>query len=211
MTALFLGKIARGYTVREFMVVNLILPASFAIVWMAIFGGTALHMDMHNNGLLHNALEKLGPESVIYTVLNQLPLAGLTSLVFVFVAFLSYVTAADSNTEAMSNLCSQNGSQRMEHDEQEASSGNLKMKLVWGGTIGFVAWVMTGFAGIDGIKMMSNLGGLPALFIILGITASLVKVLLSADLLGMADNRARKPIATPNANKPAEAVAAQSR
>ncbi|PPC73996.1 BCCT transporter [Pokkaliibacter plantistimulans] len=211
VTALFLGKIARGYTVREFMVVNLILPASFAIVWMAIFGGTALHMDMHNNGLLHNALEKLGPESVIYTVLNQLPLAGLTSLVFVFVAFLSYVTAADSNTEAMSNLCSQNGSQRMEHDEQEASSGNLKMKLVWGGTIGFVAWVMTGFAGIDGIKMMSNLGGLPALFIILGITASLVKVLLSADLLGMADNRARKPMATPNANKPAEAVAAQSR
>jgi len=48
------------------------------------------------------------------------------------------------------------------------------IKVVWGVTIGFIAWVMTSFAGIDGIKMMSNLGGLPALFIVLACNISLI-------------------------------------
>ena len=45
VTALFLGRIARGYTVRAFILVNLVLPSLFAIVWMTVFGGAAIFAD----------------------------------------------------------------------------------------------------------------------------------------------------------------------
>ncbi|OIN07418.1 BCCT family transporter [Oceanisphaera psychrotolerans] len=178
ITALFLGKISRGYTVREFLVINMMLPALFACVWMSIFSGTALSMDMNGDGLLNKALQATGAESVVYTMLDNLPLAGITAAVFIFVSFLSYVTAADSNTEAMSNLCSEDSEASLSDDTQ-AHGASLKLKLIWGGTIGFVAWVMTSFAGVDGIKMMSNLGGLPALLIVLGCNAALIHCLVS--------------------------------
>lgn len=47
------------------------------------------------------------------------------------------------------------------------------LKFVWGISIGVIAWVMVSFASIDGIKMMSNLGGLPAMFIIICVNVSL--------------------------------------
>ncbi|MCZ2721619.1 BCCT family transporter [Marinomonas sp. 15G1-11] len=174
ITALFLGKISRGYTVRQFLIFNLVLPASFACVWMSIFSGTALHMDMTGDGMLNKALQATGAESVIYTMFDNLPMAGITAIVFIFVSFLSYVTAADSNTEAIANLCADNSEAVLAGNENEEGNNNLMIKVVWGVTIGFIAWVMTSFAGIDGIKMMSNLGGLPALFIVLACNISLI-------------------------------------
>lgn len=178
ITAMFLGKIARGYTVKEFIIMNFVLPALFACVWMSIFSGTALHMDMNNDGLLHKALQATGAESVVYTMFDNLPIAGITAVVFIFVSFLSYVTAADSNTEAIANLCTET-SESSDATPEDAGKGNLMLKVVWGATIGFIAWVMTSFAGIDGIKMMSNLGGLPALFIVLGCNVSLIYCVIS--------------------------------
>lgn len=187
ITALFLGKIARGYTVRQFLLVNLVAPSLFACGWMAIFAGTALFMDSQGDNMLYEALNATGPESVVYTMLANLPLAGITTALFIFASFLSYVTAADSNTEAIANLCVDDAAERMaaENDgDSDAGEGNagagssLRMKVIWGGSIGIVAWVMTGFAGIDGIKMMSNLGGLPALAIVMGCNAVLVKYLM---------------------------------
>ncbi|MDX5594338.1 BCCT family transporter [Pseudovibrio sp. SPO723] len=178
IAALFLGKISRGYTVRQFILTNLVFPSLFACVWMSIFSGSALFFDMHGNGLLHNALTNTGAESVVYTMLEQLPLPGITAVIFVFVSFLSYVTAADSNTEAMANLCAETPSESPERADS-AGSSTLVLKVVWGATIGIIAWFMTSYAGVDGIKMMSNLGGLPALFIVLGCNASLIYVMTS--------------------------------
>ncbi|MDP5007770.1 MAG: BCCT family transporter, partial [Glaciimonas sp.] len=98
ISAMFLGKIARGYTVRDVLLVNLVLPSLFTIVWIAIFSGTALSIDMTQNGLLKQVLDKQGVESILYTIFNQLPLSGLMIVILLFVAFLNYVTAADSNT-----------------------------------------------------------------------------------------------------------------
>ena len=47
------------------------------------------------------------------------------------------------------------------------------MKVIWGVIVGVVSWVMVSFVGIDGIKMLSNLGGLPAMLIVLLATGSL--------------------------------------
>ena len=177
IAALFLGKIGRGYTVREFIQINLIFPSLFAIVWISIFSGTAIHIDMTQAGILNSTLGSLGPEKLLYFVFNRLPLSGLMTAVLIFVAFISYVTAADSNTDAIGNLCTTG----FNADSEEKAG--LGVKVLWGSIIGIVSWTMVSFVGIDGIKMLSNLGGLPAAIIILATSLTLCKGLRYPDLL----------------------------
>ncbi len=177
IAALFLGKIGRGYTVREFIHINLIFPSLFSIIWIAIFSGTAIHIDMHQAGLLNTTLGELGPEKLLYFVFNQLPLSGIMTAVLIFIAFISYVTAADSNTDAIGNLCTTG------FDADSEEKAGLGVKVLWGSIIGIVSWTMVSFVGIDGIKMLSNLGGLPAAVIILATSLTLWKWLKNPALL----------------------------
>ncbi|OXY80538.1 BCCT family transporter [Oceanimonas doudoroffii] len=167
VTALFLGKIARGYTVREFIRINLVYPALFAIVWICIFSGTAIYLDLHQAAGLNAVLNNDGVEHVLYHIFEQLPGSQLMIVLLLFIAFVSYVTAADSNTDAIGGLCTRG----LTADSQQDS--NIGIKVLWGSVIGTVSWVMVSFVGIDGVKMLSNLGGLPALFIILLASGSL--------------------------------------
>ena len=170
LTALFLGKISRGYTVRAYVVVNFLLPALFSMIWMTIFGGTALKIERANPGILKEVLDTEGPNHVLYAVIDYLPFALPIAILFVSVSFISYVTAADSNTDVIANLCASEGTENIE------GKGHILIKLVWASAIGIAAWIMTSLSGIDGVKMLSNLGGLPALFIVL--TFNLVLIIL---------------------------------
>ncbi|WP_148264854.1 BCCT family transporter [Collimonas fungivorans] len=178
ISAMFLGKIARGYTVRDMVLVNLVLPSLFSIVWIGIFSGTALSIDMTQQGLLKQMLDTQGVESILYTIFRQLPLSAVMIVVLLLVAFLNYVTAADSNTDAISNLCTDG------FTADGVEQRNMWQKITWGLLIGVVSWIMTSFAGgVAGVKMMSNLGGLPALLIILGSAGSLIVLARSGALL----------------------------
>jgi choline-glycine betaine transporter len=177
VSALFLGKIGRGYTVREFIQINLVFPSLFAIVWIAIFSGTAIHIDMTQAGVMNTTLNELGVEKLLYYFFNQLPLSQIMTFVLIFVAFISYVTAADSNTDAIGNLCTTG----FAADSEERSG--LGVKVLWGSIIGVVSWTMVSFVGIDGIKMLSNLGGLPAALIILATCLTLCKWLRDPGVL----------------------------
>ncbi|MDG3086205.1 BCCT family transporter [Vibrio hannami] len=170
VVALFLGKIARGYTVRQFIIINWFVPASFSIIWMAIFSGTILELDQSQNGYFWNILQESGPGAVIYGLLEQLPGGTFLVTLFIGVVFLAYVTAADSNTEAISELCI--GKSVSEEDSLPAKR---RLKVLWGALIASIAWIMTGFSGVDGIKMMSNLGGFPALVVVILMTLALSK------------------------------------
>jgi glycine betaine transporter len=177
ISALFLGKIGRGYTVREFIQINLIFPSLFAIGWIAIFSGTAIHIDMTQAGVLTTILNESGVEKLLYFVFEQLPLSGIMTLMLIFIAYISYVTAADSNTDAIGNLCTTGLT--AESDEK----ASLGVKVLWGTIIGIVSWTMVSFVGIDGVKMLSNLGGLPAAIIVLATSLTLCKWLKNPELL----------------------------
>ncbi|WP_027348664.1 BCCT family transporter [Halotalea alkalilenta] len=176
VTALFLGKISRGYTVRQFLRVNLVYPALFAIIWISIFSGSALHFDasMAQPNGLYSVLNTLGVEQVLYALFGQLPLTWLMIPMLLFIAYISYVTAADSNTDAIGNLCT-----RGLTADSDLNAG-LRMKIVWGCTVGVVAWVMVSFVGVGGVKMLSNLGGLPAMLMILVASGSLWRLIQNA-------------------------------
>lgn len=155
VTACFLGRIAYGRTVREFMLVNLLLPSLFAIFWMTVFGGTAMHLQMDGVGL--NQYVEDGNEAFIaFAVFKTFPWSTALAIFYMTSAFVCFVTSSDSNVSAMAGISSSGIT-------PDTPEGNPWLKIAWGVVVGSVAWIMISFAGgVEGVKILSTLGGFPA-------------------------------------------------
>jgi len=172
MTALFLGKIAVGRTVREFLLVNWFLPALFCLIWMGIFGGTTLDLAAVNSQDYKDLFQNSGPESIIYRVFDDMGYFKLFAQLFILGIFFSYVTAADSSTDALSSIS-------MKKQDGDPFRSDTNLKVIWGVLIGFLSWVMITYSGIDGVRILSVIGGLPALFFLLLVSVCLLMILIS--------------------------------
>ena len=119
---------------------------------------------------MYPLLQSAGPESIIFEVLSRLPWAVVWSVFYFVLIFLSFVTAGDSTVSAMSGLSTTGISE----DKQEAPA---RIKILWSAVVGITAWFMVSQAGLDGIRMISNLGGFPALWLYLLVIAGMVRML----------------------------------
>ncbi len=177
VTACFLGRIAYGRTVREFMLVNFVFPSIFAIAWMTIFGGTAMHLQIEA-GQLSQFVENKQESRIAFEMFKSFPLAKTLSVFYMCSAFVCFVTSSDSNVSAMAGISSSGIS-------PDAPEGNPWLKVVWGTVVGSVAWIMISFSasGVEGVKALSNLGGFPAAILQVFIIISLsIVVWKHADL-----------------------------
>jgi choline-glycine betaine transporter len=168
ITAVFLGKILKGYTVRDAIKCNLVIPAVFGTIWIGLFATASIYYELNGIGLYDTLLDK-GAEAVVYVVFEQLPLAVIVIPFYLFIVFISFVTAADSNTNAMAGLCTHG----ITVEEQESWPW---LKVVWGVSIAVMTWILISFAGIDGIKAASNLGGFPNMFLVIIMIIGLWKI-----------------------------------
>lgn len=169
LSCLFLGKIARGYTVRQFIIVNLLLPSLFGFLWFSIFSGSSLFFDTSLGGIMYQAYQENGFASVIYVLFDQLPGSTLLSALFIFACFITFITAADSNTDAIGGLC-------IKGVDAENLKSPLWVKATWGCAIAFVAWISASYIGVDAIKMLFNLSGVPGMLIVLGAGFAFLKL-----------------------------------
>ncbi len=173
VTALFLGHISRGYTVRQFILTVMVFPSLFSIFWMTIFGGMSIYFDEVSGGAVKQTLDENGVESIIYYIFDQLPLSNVITLAFIVISFVSFVTAADSSTEAIAAVCLESDDSEENETMESTSKTSMWLKIMIASVIGFTAWSMTSFAGIKGVKILANLGMLPSLLIVLGAMFSL--------------------------------------
>lgn len=171
VTALFLGRLAVGYSVRAFILFNLILPALFGAVWMTAIAGATIILDQQSGASLYAILSAQGPDPVLFRLFSALGGGPAITAVVLFAIFLSYVAGADANVSAMSALSTRG----ISPDHPEAP---LAIQIVWGITVGLVAMILVASSGLDGIRMMSVLGGFPALFVVIGAALSLVAMTL---------------------------------
>ncbi|SHM74312.1 Choline-glycine betaine transporter [Halomonas cupida] len=175
LSCLFLGKIARGYRVRQFIIVNLLLPSAFSFLWFSIFSGSSLFFDMTQNNIMYNAYQESGFASLIYILFDQLPGSTILSALFIFACVITFITAADSNTDAIGGLCTHGVT-------ADNTSSPLWVKAMWGGAVAFVAWVSASYIGVDGIKMLFNLSGVPGLMIVVCAAAAFLKMCRQVEL-----------------------------
>ena len=168
VTSIFLGRVARGYTVRDALNIIFIVPSVFSIVWLVLFSGTSINFELAGMGINEARLAS-GTEGATYAIFRQLPLPLLSIPIFLLLVFVSFVTAADCNTNAMSGLCTSG----LSTEDQESP---MILKIVWGGTIGALCVIMLIAAGVDGIKMASNLGGFPNVFLLVLLCVAFGKI-----------------------------------
>lgn len=170
VTSTFLGRISKGYTVKEIIRVCVIIPSLFSVVWLGLFSSSALYYEL-NGVRINKAMTEIGTAAATYETLKQMPLSVITIAVFLLIVLVSFVTASDSNTNAMSGLCTSG----LTTDDQESPTW---LKVIWGATIGTMCIVfILAFRTTDSLKYLSNLGGFPIVFLLILISISFIKVM----------------------------------
>jgi BCCT family betaine/carnitine transporter len=99
---MFIARISRGRTVREFVIAVLLVPTVVSIVWMSIFGGTALLQVQEGLGPLASGVGEV--ELAMFQMLQQLPWAGLSSVCAVALVITFFITSADSGSIVLSSI-----------------------------------------------------------------------------------------------------------
>ncbi|MET0163359.1 MAG: BCCT family transporter [Microbacteriaceae bacterium] len=137
---MFIAKVSRGRTLRQFVSVVVIVPSAVSFLWFAIFGTTAINDQMNGAGLAVSPSEE-----VLFSVLADLPLAGITTVIAAVLVAIFFVTGADSASLVMGTL-----------SQQGKPDPSRWVTVVWGTLVGAIAAVLLVAGGEDG-------GGLTAL------------------------------------------------
>ncbi|GMA29485.1 BCCT family transporter [Arenivirga flava] len=137
---MFIAKVSRGRTLRQFVSVVVIVPSAVSFLWFAIFGTTAIDDQMNGANL------PVSPsEEVLFNVLADLPLAGITTVIAAVLVAIFFVTGADSASLVMGTL-----------SQQGKPDPSRWVTIVWGTLVGAIAAVLLVAGGEEG-------GGLQAL------------------------------------------------
>ena len=125
---------------------------------MSVLGGSSLYINSSTNDSLFSLLLQKGPDTISYEILNYFPIAIVTKWVLFVTVFLSFVTAADSTAEVMCD---------MSYVDSGGDGVKAKycFKIFFGIFTGILSWLMVTFFEIDGMRLLSNIGGLPIAFI----------------------------------------------
>jgi betaine/carnitine transporter, BCCT family len=98
---MFIARVSRGRTVREFILCVLLVPSLFIFIWMGVFGSTALEQLYANPAsslVKEYVIDNYRPELSLFGMLNELPLTGLMSTLGIVLALIFFVTSSDSGS-----------------------------------------------------------------------------------------------------------------
>lgn len=98
---MFIARVSRGRTVREFVLCVLLVPSLFIFIWMGVFGATALdqlYTDPASSLVKEYVIDSYRPELSLFGMLNELPLTGLMSTLGILLALIFFVTSSDSGS-----------------------------------------------------------------------------------------------------------------
>lgn len=166
---LFLARISRGRSLREFVLGAMIVPALMCFVWFAFVGGTAIHLEL--NGVAERQFLDAGISSQLFETINVMlspALATAMSVIIVILLLTFLVTSADSavliiNTIAAAGDASQKGSHHI---------------ILWGCALTLVIGVLLVAGGLSAINTAMIIGALPFLLVMALMGVSLVKAIV---------------------------------
>ncbi|APZ54460.1 BCCT family transporter [Salipiger abyssi] len=92
---MFIARVSRGRTVREFVVCVLLIPSLVCVLWMSIFGGAAIHQVLADG---YTAAQDASLELKLFKMLDALPLTSITSIVGIVLVIVFFVTSSDSGS-----------------------------------------------------------------------------------------------------------------
>lgn len=163
---LFIARISRGRTIREFVFGVLAIPSVFGVLWFTVFGNSAIWLD---HTVAQGALSAMTstPETLLFKFLDYLPLSGVTGLVALLSISLFFVTSADSGIYVLNNIASRDKS--MNSPRWQA--------IMWGVLMSVVAITLLDSGGLAALQTMTLITALPFSVLMAIICASLIRAL----------------------------------
>ena len=149
---MFIARISKGRTIRQFCFCVLLVPTSVVVLWMGVFGGAAVGVDLFNNAGVVDAVNADYATGVFQTIAGfgydwlVTPITILTTLLLIS----WFVTSSDSGTLVMCTMLSMG-------DEHPP----IKFRVFWGVTSGVVAGVLMLAGGLSALQTASIVAGLP--------------------------------------------------
>lgn len=162
----FLARISRGRTVREYVLGAMVVPSVMCFLWFALVGGTAI--DLTLNGGAGDAIAGAAPEAQLFAMLDVMLSPGLAWVmaILVVVLLLTYlVTSADSAVLIINTINS---------GGDEAAKGRPHI-LFWGIALALVVGALLLIGGLDAIQSAMVIGALPFSAVMLVMAVALIK------------------------------------
>ncbi|WP_397517843.1 BCCT family transporter [Rhodococcus opacus] len=160
---MFLARISRGRTIRQFVVGVIVVPSAVSLVWFAIFGGAGISEQRDGIDLAGQDTQ----EGQLFGMLNHLPLTGITTVLVMILVGIFFVSGADAASMVMGTL-SQRGSlepQRWVVVFWGVLTGGVAALILWTG----------GDTALDGLQTMTIIAAAPFVLVMIGLCFSLYK------------------------------------
>jgi len=163
---LFIARISRGRTIREFILGVMLIPTVFTLLWMTIFGNSAIDL-VHNQGIVSLG-EMVSQDSsvALFVFLESFPLTTMLSFISVLMIVIFFVTSCDSGAMVVDMICS-NGS----------NETPLWQRVYWAVGIGVVAAILLIAGGLSALQTMTIASALPFAIVLLLAIIGLIKAL----------------------------------
>jgi glycine betaine transporter len=146
---IFIARISRGRTIREFCVGVILTPTIFSILWFATFGGTGIYIELFGSGGLAELVAQ-DESAALFAFFDHFPLAAILSALAVLLIFVFLVTSADSGTFVLSMM---------------TTDGNLDPpmghKFVWGVLVAAITGSTLFTGSVDVARAMAATGAIP--------------------------------------------------
>lgn len=162
---MFIARVSRGRTIREFIVGVLLIPTGFTIIWMGFLGNAALFsiMQEHNVSLLHAV--QTDSSVALFEFLNHLPFSGVMSLLATVLVMLFFVTSADSGALVTDYLTA------------KTENSPTWQRLFWTVLMAALAIILLLVGGLSALQSSIIMSALPFTFIMLLMSWGLLKAL----------------------------------
>lgn len=161
---MFIARVSRGRSVREFLICVLLIPSAVSVLWMTAFGGTAI--DMVNDG--YQALVDAPLELKLFSMLGNLPLAAITSFIGIILVIVFFVTSSDSGSLVTDTITAGG-----------KVDAPVSQRVFWASFEGLVAIALLLGGGLTSLQAAAASTGLPFAIVLLIGCFALIKGLLS--------------------------------
>ncbi|WP_304107194.1 BCCT family transporter [Mycolicibacterium bacteremicum] len=168
---MFIARISRGRTIRQFVTGVLLVPSLVSLVWFCIFGGAAIDAQRGGTDLAGEGSQ----EAQLFSLLADYPIAGIASVVVMVLVAIFFVSGADAASIVMGSL-----------SERGTIEPSRKTVIFWGVATGAVAAVMLLAGGSDaltGLQSITIIAALPFVVVMIGLAVALVKDLRQDPLM----------------------------
>lgn len=162
---MFIARISRGRTIREFIVGAVLIPTVFTIIWLSVFGTIALNTV--SDWSIEAVLEIVAsPQTAVFIVFSEYPFSKIISILVICLLAIFFITSADSATYALSMM---------------TSNGNINppryKEVVWAVVSATIAYVLLSAGSLKALQTISIAASLPFLFIMIVMCPALMKEL----------------------------------